>query len=256
MQHGFENFTATARSGGDLPSILQALQSGHIGTARPSYVEDGMVWHKHRPSEGVAGTIEKYFTFGGVDFLEGSFDLDTGEYSGAGGGGAPTIQVFTASGTWTRPEGCIGIKITITGGGMGGNDGGDGGASASTGISYRDVTALASAAVTIGAGSAGNTGSGFSANGGASTWVGGGTIAAAGGTSAGASVTGADLNIRGASWDNASGIGGTASFWGGGGAGGNTPDAGLAFGSGGGGDPGGGIGASGAPGVCVVEEFY
>jgi hypothetical protein len=82
-QHGFESFAASARSGGDLSSILEALQSGHIGTARPSYVEDGMVWHKHRPAEGVGGTIEKYFTFGGVDILEGAFDLSTGNFSGA-----------------------------------------------------------------------------------------------------------------------------------------------------------------------------
>jgi hypothetical protein len=104
MQHGFGSFAASARSGGDLPSILQALQSGHIGTARPSYVEDGMVWHKHRPSEGLAGTIEKYFTFGGVDHLEGAFDLSSGKYSGAGGGGAtPVFDAVVGSGIFKAP---------------------------------------------------------------------------------------------------------------------------------------------------------
>ena len=80
-QHGFGSFAPVDRSGGDLSSILEALQSGHIGTARPSYVEDGMVWHKHRPLEGAAGIIEKYFTFGGVNILEGAFDLSTGNFS-------------------------------------------------------------------------------------------------------------------------------------------------------------------------------
>ena len=255
MQHGFGSFAASARSGGDLPSILQALQSGHIGTARPSYVEDGMVWHKHRPSEGLAGTIEKYFTFGGVDHLEGAFDLSSGKYSGAGGG-APTIQVFTASGTWTRPEGCIGIKITITGGGQGGSDRNAGGSNAATGILLRDVTGLASATITIGAGGAGTRNTSYGSNGGSSIWVGGGTITANGGLTAGATATGADLALSGSTRTKSSDADGASSYWGQG-AGASalaTGYDGVAYGSGGGrGDDQGG---DGAPGVCVVEEFY
>jgi microcystin-dependent protein len=95
-QHGFGSFAASARSGGDLSSILQALQSGHIGEARPSYVEDGMVWHKYRPAEGAAGTVEKWFSFGGVDHLEGVFDLATGVYSGAFSGLPPGSVHYVA----------------------------------------------------------------------------------------------------------------------------------------------------------------
>lgn len=86
-QHGFTTFAASQRNDGDLPAILEALQSGHIGTVRPAYVVDGMTWHLHRPNEGAAGTIERWFTYGGQDFFEGAFDLDDGTYSGAGGGG-------------------------------------------------------------------------------------------------------------------------------------------------------------------------
>jgi phage-related tail fiber protein len=103
-QHGFGSFAASARSGGDLPSILEALQSGHIGAARPSYVEDGMVWHKHRPSEGVAGTVEKWFTFSGVDYLEGEFDLAYGVFTGVSG--SPTGSVLYIAGAST-PDGYL-----------------------------------------------------------------------------------------------------------------------------------------------------
>ena len=182
-QHGFGSFAASVRSGGDLVSILEALQSGHIGTARPSYVEDGMVWHKHLPAVGVAGTIEKYFTFGGVDFLEGSFDLETGEYSGAGSVGVgPSVQVFTASGTWTRPDGVVAVQMYVTGGGGGSsNDGNPVGSNGWTSIRMLDVTGIASASITVGsAGATANNGS-WTTQGGDSTFSGGGVTVRGGG---------------------------------------------------------------------------
>lgn len=110
-----------------------------------------------------------------------------GQYLKTGGAGAnpswgtvttPTIQVFTASGTWTRPSGCTKIKATILGGGGGAgsvdmtgslNTAATGGAGAgATCISYVDVTSLSSLTVTVGAaGTAGATG-GSGGNGGTS----------------------------------------------------------------------------------------
>jgi hypothetical protein len=77
----------------------------------------------------------------------------------AAGGGLKSVQVFTASGTWTKPSGINLIKVTMFGGGGGGggaliNTGGGGGNGASGVIKYIDVSAISSETVTIGAGGA------------------------------------------------------------------------------------------------------
>ena len=209
---------------------------------------------------------------------------------GAAGGGLQSQQVFTSSGTYTKPSGITKIKVIVTGGGAGGGSGsgsnnpGGGGGAGGTAIEVIDVSSLSSTvAVTVGSG-----GSGGSANGG-QTGISGGTssfgsyCSATGGTGgdyAAASAqedkgdggvgSGGDINIHGgrgeehgahSAQDQSGGGHGGASIWGGGGRvanswTGSNSSSGEAYGSGG----GGGIhtdkaGSSGAGGIVVVEEY-
>lgn len=45
-QHNLDNYEPTNRSGSDLKALFEALFSGHIGTARPTYAEKGTMWFK------------------------------------------------------------------------------------------------------------------------------------------------------------------------------------------------------------------
>ena len=133
---------------------------------------------------------------------EGRLEWDTDDNHFAVGDGAntlkigkmPTVQTFTANGTWTKPAGCRAVVVEAVGGGGGsggcaGGGAGTGGATGGGGSGFYgrtgviDVTGTASAAVTIGAaGSAGAAAAGLGGNGGnttitldvAYTWGGGG----------------------------------------------------------------------------------
>ena len=81
-----------------------------------------------------------------------------------GHGGFKSMQVFTSTGTYTKPAGIKTIKVIATGGGGGGysgspsyNSGGGGGAGA-TCIKVIDVTNISTISVTIGSGGTGGTG--------------------------------------------------------------------------------------------------
>jgi hypothetical protein len=102
----------------------------------------------------------------------------------------PTQQIFTSSGTWTRPSGCKKIFVQLVGGGGNGNS--DFGSSGGYSQELIDVTSTSSVSVTVGAGGTGNGG-----NGGTTSF--GSFLSATGGTSqllAGIG-SGGDLNMRG-----------------------------------------------------------
>lgn len=197
----------------------------------------------------------------------------------------PTIQTFTANGTYTTPANLRKARVTVVGGGGGG--GGSNGSPAASGgggsggWAIRWLTAAqlgASQTVTIGSGGAGGISTGGNGSTGGTTSVGsllsatggvGGTGAVSGSASGGAGGVGStgDLNFNGASgdWGNHStGVGGHGGdgAYGGGGIGGATATGGAAavYGGGGGGTSQNGgagqVGGAGAAGVVFVEEFY
>lgn len=207
-----------------------------------------------------------------------------------GGGGLQSVQVFTTSGTWTRPSGITKVLMFVTGGGGGGggytttntDSGGGGGGAGGTAIKFLDVTSIASSTITIGSG--GSAGSGNGGNGGNSSWADGtntitgslgsggsaGASTAAGAGGSNGSASGGDLNTPGGDGNpggcpedgtvNGNGGSGGSSFWAGGGAGrlgggsGGSGSAGDGYGSGGGGG-GGSTGGAGKAGVVLVLEF-
>lgn len=152
--------------------------------------------------------------------------------------GYASMQVFTASGTWTKPSGIRLIEVIVTGGGNNGINA-YGGLAAGTAIKVIDVSNVSTVAVTIGAaGSVSSFGS-----------------YCTGGVGAGDTV-GGDLNLpggEGVRGFNVGGYTGGASYWGGGGGFGS--DA-RAYGAGGGSNSSGSNFGAGKSGVCVIREYY
>lgn len=209
---------------------------------------------------------------------------------------APTRQIFTSAGTWTKPTGCRSIWVWCQGAG-GGGAGADGAASSAScasgggsgglAIKWIDVSAISSETVTIGAagaggaagqndGSAGGTSS-FGAHCSADGGEGGdsapaGTVLTFRNGGAGGGATGGDTNgggfagtlgLRSNGGATLSGQGGSSIFGSGGVGGSNSVgSAGTGYGAGGGAgasnsaDTTDRAGGDGAPGVVYVWEFY
>lgn len=144
-------------------------------------------------------------------------------------------QIFTGSGTWTKPSGAKTIEITLIGGGGGGGHytaalgGGGGGGGALNSLTKSAALTTPTVAVTIGTGGKGQDGT-AAADGGDTTF---GAYSTAGGGKKGV--------------DGVAGVGGTASGGISGGAGGAGQSGGGLKGGGGGG-AGGSAGTSGAGG--------
>ena len=137
--------------------------------------------------------------------------------SGAVDSGLASVQIFTSSGTWTRPTGIKKVIVEVQGaGGSGGKrNGGYVGAGAAGGYAQKliDVSSISSATITVGTGGAAVTAISTPGNsGGSSIWSDGtNTITCTGGSggdgttsyvcTSGGTATGGDLNIPGADSD-------------------------------------------------------
>ena len=195
--------------------------------------------------------------------------------AGAVAKGLVSQQVFTASGTWTKPTGVTKVKVYITAGGGGAMSGANthkaSGGAGGTAIKVIDVSAISSVSVTIGAYGTSSISNTDAGNGGSSSF--GSHCSATGGTGgtynnvgwaggAGGVGSGGDINLYGTGGEFETGANTTAagggSFWGGGGSG-SEPIEIRSNGHHGGG--GGALDASdtsyskGGAGLCVVEEY-
>jgi hypothetical protein len=131
-------------------------------------------------------------------------------------GNLVSMQVFTASGTWTKPAGITRIFVEVRGSGGGGGAAtstpniqvGAGGGQGGRGIKLIDVTAITSETVTVGASGTGGGGGGSGGTGGTVSFgshitalggaggVGGG-VSARGIGGPGGTCSGGDVNFRG-----------------------------------------------------------
>ncbi|MGT6838566.1 glycine-rich domain-containing protein, partial [Escherichia coli] len=191
-------------------------------------------------------------------------------------------QVITSSGTYTPTPGTRKIKVILTGGGGGGSSViatsfsqtafGGGGGSAATCIGIFDLEDISDFSVVIGAGGTADNPGGTSTFNGMSAGRGGSgsgvNTPSIGSGGAAGTATGGLINIHGGHGsDGQQGSyysfgNGAASFWGGGGRAGSANGvAAKAYGAGGGAaydTAFSGVlkaGGTGAPGICVIEEF-
>ena len=194
----------------------------------------------------------------------------------AAGGGFESQQVFTSSGTYTKPSGINTLKVIVVGGGAGGgghsnNSAAGGGGGGGTSIKIIDATSITTETVTIGAGGTrGNSGgtssfgSHCSATGGATGAEQYGGVIGAGSGGLGGVGSGGNINIKGDNGinnfnQNCGGGGGSSTLGGGGrsrhNAGG---DNGGNYGGGGGGAGDNGTvnnAGTGGTGIIIVEEY-
>lgn len=172
------------------------------------------------------------------------------------------MQVFTAPGTWTKPDGLKSIRVTVVGAGGGSQlnspatpvtyGGGGGGGAA---IKYLNASTIPGpVSVTVGTGS---TGTGNSSSFGSFASATGGETGVPGNSSSGGVGSGGDLNITGGGGGNTNSPGGSSILGGGAGAPGGAKKNGGSFGGGASGAPTvNASSATGADGVVIVEEFY
>lgn len=184
-------------------------------------------------------------------------------------GGFNSLQVFSTSGTYTRPTDVSEALVFVVGGGGGGgtNGGTDrgGAGGGGGGCAIKLVSPATSETITIGSGGAASSSGGDTLFGSHCTGGGGAGGGSAIGGLAGIGSNG-DMNFAGNGGGAGGGLNGAGnsgsgggSFFGGGAQGnatlGATGSSGLAYGGGGAGGGGTGSGGPGADGVVLVLEF-
>jgi hypothetical protein len=123
-----------------------------------------------------------------------------------------SVQVFTTSGTWTKPSGVTSVLVKVVGGGGGGGGVGTtagemasgGGGAGGYSIEFIDVSGTSSETVTVGAGGAGGVGAANGSTGGTSSF--GAYCSATGGS--GGTTPGASAGVPGSGGAGGSGSGG------------------------------------------------
>ena len=123
--------------------------------------------------------------------------------------GLASVQIFTSSGTWTKPSGVTKVMVEIQGAGSSGRADGTYPRGAGGGYAKKliDVSSISTATITVGAGGAAQSANGGAGNaGGSSIWSDGTNTVTGGGGSAhgtvglgaaGGVASGGDLNING-----------------------------------------------------------
>ena len=115
----------------------------------------------------------------------------------ASGGGLASVQVFTASGTWTKPSGINLVRVQLVGSGAGGRNWGPAGGAGGYSEKLIDVSSIASETVTVGAAPTGQTAGNTSSFGSHLSATGGAAPSGTGNGGLGGTGTGGDINIDG-----------------------------------------------------------